>query len=251
MRRTLRLLLAAALAALVAALFYAVSAYEFVPGLWRVVERRHPAFDLVGTRAFTAEGIPGDPLNVAFVGDEAQLCTALRAAGWHAADPITWRSSLRIAADSVEHRPYDSAPVSSLYVLGRRQDLAFEAQAGNDPSRRHHVRFWRLPQRDLLGRELWIGAATYDKGIGLSHTTGQLTHHIAPAVDAERDKLLGDLAAVVGQHLRFRWIDEFQPEREGRNGGGDRFQTDGRLALVECAPGAAAPPANGAAAASP
>jgi hypothetical protein len=204
--------------------------YEFVPSAWRFVERRHPALDSMGTRAFTSNGIPGDPLNVAFVGTLAELQQALRAAGWTPADPITLKSSTRIAYDSVAHRPYEDAPVSDLFVNGRRQDAAFEKPAGHDPSKRHHVRFWRAEQPDALGRVLLMGAATYDARVGLSHTTGQITHHIAADVDAERDELLQDL----GHHGAFdvKWIDGFQPDRQGRNGGGDHFVTDGRLAVV-------------------
>ena len=210
---------------------YGITAYEFVPGIWRFVERRHPALDEAGTRAFTSAHIPGDPLNVAFIGDEAALRRAMAAGHWIDADPITLRSSMRIVVDSAAHRSYMAAPVSNLYVNGRRQDLAFEAPVGRDPSQRHHVRFWKMARRDLLGRTLWIGAATYDRGVGLSHTTGQITHHIDADVDRERDKLVSDVAALGG--IAVRWIDGFQQQPEGHNGGGDRFFTDERLAVIE------------------
>ena len=213
----------------IASLCYLLLAYEFVPAAWRFVERRHPAIDKIGTRAFTAVGIPGDPLNVAFVGSEETLHKKMLAAGWTPADPITLSSSLRIAQASVAHRPYPDAPVSNLYVNGHKQACAFEQPAGGDPSKRHHVRFWLAPETDALNRPMWIGAATYDSGVGLSHTTGQITHHIAPEVDQERDKLIADLQRS-GQ-IVLRWIAPFQKELEGRNGGGDRFVTDGRLAI--------------------
>jgi LssY C-terminus len=37
------------------------------------------------------------------------------------------------------------------------------------------------------------GSATFDRGVGLSRYTGQVTHHIAPDIDAERDALTDDL----------------------------------------------------------
>ena len=162
---------------------YAATAYEFIPSAWRLVERRHPALDAATTRAFTSAGIPGDPLNVAFIGTEDDLQRVLWAAGWYPADPITLKSSLRIGLDSVRHKPYPDAPVSSLFVNGKRQDLAFELAEGGNPSKRHHVRFWLEEPRDMLGRTLWLGAASYDSGVGFSHTTGQITHHIAADVD--------------------------------------------------------------------
>jgi len=225
------LAVAAGLVLVAIAATYVAAAYEFVPAAWRFVERRHPALDVVGTRAYTSAGIPGDPLNIAFVGSEAALQVAMQRAGWFPADPITLRSSLRIALDSMAHKPYADAPVSNLFVNGRRQDLAFEQAAGGDPSRRHHVRFWLSAPRDAIGRVLWIGAATYDGGVGVSHTTGQITHHIAAEVDRERDKLLADLQR--SGDVSVKWIDSFQPTHEGRNGGGDRYVTDGRLVVVE------------------
>lgn len=182
------------------------------------------------TRSFTAAGVPGDPLNIAFIGSEDDLQRAMAAAQWLPADPITLRSSLRITVDSVMRRAYAEAPVSSLYVDGRRQDLAFEQPAASNPSKRHHVRFWRLAALDRPGISVWIGATTYDARIGLSHVNRHVTHHIAADIDDERDKLLDDLRR--GGGVTIAWIDDFQPEREGRNGGGDPFHTDGRLAVV-------------------
>ena len=212
-------------------LFYGLGAYEFVPSVWRFVERRHPALDLAGTRSFTVTGIPGDPLNLAFIGSELALRQTMTAGQWHDADPINLRTSVHIVIASAAHRAYLAAPVSNLYVLGRKQDLAFEAAAGADPSKRHHVRFWKMPTPDLLDRTLWIGAATYDSGVGISRTTGQVTHHIAADIDGERNKIVADLRPIAG--LQVRWIEHYQSQLEGRNGGGDRYYTDGSLALLE------------------
>lgn len=208
---------------------YFMTAYEFIPLTWRFVERRHPALDLIDKRAFTAAGIPGDPLNIAFVGDESALHKHMLAAGWYPADPITLASSLRIARASVLHKPYPDAPVSNLFLSGHKQYYAFEQADGGDPSKRHHVRFWFIPILDNIDRPLWIGAATYDSGVGISHTTGQITHHIAAQVDTERDKLVADLLR--SGDIELHWVDPFQTRLEGKNGGGDHFVTDGRLAL--------------------
>jgi hypothetical protein len=77
----LRRVIITSLPFLALATLYVATAYEFVPDAWRFVERRHPALDEVGTRAFTSAGIPGDPLNVAFVGSEAALQRVMRDAG--------------------------------------------------------------------------------------------------------------------------------------------------------------------------
>jgi LssY C-terminus len=211
-------------------LVYAISAYLVIPTLWRVEIVRHPALQGAPRITHTAAGIHGDPLNIALVATEEELVKAMLAAGWHPADPITLESSLRIASSTVFHRPYVDAPVSNLYLWGRKEDLAFEQPAGDDPARRHHVRFWRSAAVDETGRPLWIGAATYDARVGFSHTTGQITHHIAPDVDAERDKLINDLRHA-GQLSQVSWIEHFHQVLQGYNGGGDPYHTDGRLAV--------------------
>lgn len=210
---------------------YLLVAYMVVPAVWRHYARLHPALDAAPRIARTANGIPGDPLNVALVGTEKEVVAAMLAAKWLPADPVTWKSSLKIAVGTILHRPYTDAPVSSLFVWGRKQDLAFEQPVGNDPRRRHHVRFWRSEELDGDGRPLWIGGATFDTKVGFSHTTGQITHHIAADVDAERDKLMNDLSQTLRLKVR-EWVDGFQEKLEGRNGGGDPYHTDGRLAVA-------------------
>ncbi len=128
-------------------------------------------------------------------------------------------------------RPDVNAPVSNLYVWGQKQTLAFEQPVGHSPRQRHHVRFWRSEWLDWNGRPLWVGAATFDTSVGFSHTTGQITHHISPNVDADRDKLLEDLRRV-GAIAELAWLNDFQQKLQGRNGGGDPYHTDGRLPVV-------------------
>lgn len=197
--------------------------------VWHSARSNISKLELAKTRSFTASGVPGDPLNIAFYGTAEDLLRLMANAGWDPADAITLRSALHIAVASLRHRSYPDAPVSNLYVNGRKQDFAFEQELG-DATRRHHVRFWKLDQNDAHGRLLWMGAATHDVGIGVSHTNGHPTHHIAPDIDAERDKLVSDVRAT--GEAAIEWIDNFQPESEGRNAAGDRFVTDRRLVVV-------------------
>lgn len=221
----------AALCLAAAILVYFVIAYVLMPLVWKRYERRHPWVDQMPGVTQTASGIPGDPLNLVLVGTEAEVRKILATAGWHAADALGLLSDARIAVDTVLKRPYEQAPVSRLYLFGRVEDLAFEQPVGDDPRRRHHVRFWRWDiTTDGNQRSRWLGAVTFDAGVGFSHTTGQITHHIAPDVDAERDRLLEQLRQT--QRLQeSELIDDFHKMRSGRNGGGDPWHTDGRLAL--------------------
>ena len=83
----------------------------------------------------TANGIPGDALNVALVGTEDNVKTIMRAARWHPADPLGLRNDLRIAEASVLKQSYDDAPVSDLYLFGHKQvaiPIAAVQQVGDD-----------------------------------------------------------------------------------------------------------------------
>lgn len=212
-------------------LAYLATAYLIVPLVWEDYIHRHPQWDDLPGITRTATGIPADPINVALVGTRAEIDQIARAAGWDPADSITLRSSAKIAADTVLNRPYVNAPVSSLYLYGRKHDLAFEKPVGNNPRRRHHVRFWKSEETAPDGRPVWLGAATYDLRVGLSHTTGEVTHHIGPDVDAERDEFLRDLADT-GLLRETRLVKGFHEVHQGRNGGGDRWRTDGDLGVA-------------------
>jgi len=210
-------------------LLYLVSVYVIVPLIWKRDVRRHPELFEAPRITHTPNGIPGDPVNVALLGTEANVIRAMAAAKWDPADPLTFRSSVRIAVDSVFRRPDDDAPVSTLELFGRKQDLAFEQPVGDSPRKRHHVRFWRW-DRLYDGKQVWFGAVTFDERVGLSHTTGQVTHHIGPDLDAERDRLIAGLQHAAATWNIF-WLEEFQ-KLEGKNGGGDPWHTDGRLEVA-------------------
>jgi hypothetical protein len=209
---------------------WAIAAYMVAPPLWTYyLERTKPLPD-VKRVTHTSDGHAGDPVNIAVEGSDEQIIKSMTAAGWYPADAVTLSSSVRIAADTVLRHADDTAPVSPLFLFGRRQDLAFELPVPGGPRHRHHVRFWRWNQlRD--GQPVWFGAATYDERAGLSHTTGQVTHHIGPDVDAERDLIVRELTRA-GWASGVQWIDGFHRQLEGRNGGGDPWRTDGRLAVV-------------------
>ena len=167
---------------------------------------------------------------MALIGTEEELHRTLAAAGWYAADPITLQTSVRIAADVVLRKPYAHAPVSDLYLWGRRQDAAFEQPVGNSPKQRHHVRFWRSDELDSNGKPLWIGAATYDERVEISRTTLGVTHKISPDIDRERNKVVSD-AVRAGMLDGYYWVEQFHQQPAGKNGGGDPYYTDRRLAI--------------------
>jgi hypothetical protein len=210
------------------AMLYLIGAYVIAPLAWKLYAARHPSFDDHPRITQTSDHHPGDPLNVSLIGTEEQINAIMKAARWYPAAALGIRSDLKIAEGTILSRPDVQAPVSSLYLFGRKEDLAFEMPVGNNPRQRHHVRFWKTEHSDDDGRAIWIGSASYDERVGFSHTTGQITHHIAPDVDAERDHLFANLKET-GKLSAERVVDQFHETLEGKNGGGDPWHTDGRL----------------------
>lgn len=209
---------------------YLTLAYFVAPELWSVRILR----DDIKPAAFvttTPQGIPGDPINIGLVGSENDVTGAFAAAGWDRADRLSLKSSLRIGESVVLDRPYADAPVSTLLFEGRPQDLAFEKPKGDSPDVRHHIRLWLTFAIGADGRPTWYGAATFDRGVGLSHDTGAVTHHIAPDIDAERDLLIRDLSQA-GQVISVETIPGIGLTRNGRNGGGDPYFTDGKMLVA-------------------
>ena len=226
-RQTGALRLAGFCVAVVLTLYLAV-AYLIIPFGWTRYAKHHSTFDDNPRLTKTSDGHPGDPLNVGLIGTETEVKDIMAAAQWFAANPLGLRSDLKIAADTVLKRSYDAAPVSSLFLFGRKEDLAFERPVGGDPSKRNHVRFWRTVRVNDDGRPIWIGSASYDERVGLSHTTGQITHHIASDVDVERDKLMTDLQQTNMLADSYKVVG-FHQVLAGKNDGGDPWHTDGDL----------------------
>src|SRR5687768_626893 len=85
-RKQLAVLAAGALVA------YAAAVYIIVPRLWKRYAYRHPALEEIPNITYAADGIPGDPLNVALIGTKAELIKIMLAGGWHPADALSLRS---------------------------------------------------------------------------------------------------------------------------------------------------------------
>lgn len=208
---------------------YGIVAYFVLPRAWGHYEHQKGLAGLTMLTR-TAQDIPGDPINVGLVGSREDVLCGMHAAAWDPADPITFRSSLEIVGSVVLDRPYRGAPVSSLFYDGRREDLAFEKLVGRSADRRQHVRFWEVLKQGEESRPVWLGSATFDRDVGLSRYTGQVTHHIAPNIDAERDHLTGDLKAAKVVEAIYQ-VTGIGPTLNGRNGGGDPYFTDGEVEI--------------------
>ncbi|MBO9625159.1 MAG: LssY C-terminal domain-containing protein [Microbacterium sp.] len=213
---------------------WAIIAYLVLPRLHRMLSDLYVPDYFFG-RTRTADGLLGDPVNLAVDGGAAQLDHVMTTGGWHRADEITAASTWRIIVSTLTRTSYPTAPVSPLMLFGRRHDLAYQQEVEGNPKQRHHVRFWHCPPGWLLpggARTDWLGAATYDTDVGLSLFTLQVTHRIDENTDEERDYLVSGIRAAhpdVGQRV----LADFTTGYHARNGGGDRFLTDGDLPILD------------------
>ncbi len=178
-------------------------------------------------KTITKSGKPGDPINILILGSEQTINSYFTEAGWKIPDPITDKTSVKIAVDSLGNLPYPTAPVSNLYLYGRKQDLAFEKPT-NSVQNRDHIRLWRT-HTTINDEEVWLGSATYDHGIELSGRSHLPTHHISPSVDEERKRVVQDLKPFMKSTLL---VSFDQPNLFGFNGGGDWYYTDGNIAVL-------------------
>lgn len=214
--------------------FWVVLAYLALPRLHRILTTLYLPGYFIG-RARTSDGLLGDPINLAALGSGPQLHTAMSTAGWTRADAITLASSWRIITSTVLRRSYLQAPVSPLLLFGRQQDVAYQQEVLGNPAKRHHVRFWRCPDDWLLpggSRADWLAAGTFDRSVGFSLFTLQITHKIDADIDVERDHIVGTLTrsdAAVQVHV----LEDFSTGYHSRNGGGDAIVTDGDLPVID------------------
>lgn len=215
-------------------IFWLATAYYLLPRIHKILSGIYVPNYFIG-RARTTDGLLADPVNLALRGSKADLVKAMHAAGWHEADPITFKTGLRIVLSTLKRESYPNAPVSDLFVFGRKQTLAFQKEVDGNPAKRHHVRFWHLDKEVYLpgGYDVdWVAAATYDDAVGFSLFTLQVTHSIDGDVDAERDFLVDTIRAA--KHAeKIQKIARFFPNYTHRNGGGDSFFTDGSMVIID------------------
>lgn len=213
---------------------WAIVSYLALPRLHRILSNMYVPNYFIG-RTRTADGILSDPINLSVRGPEEKLHKAMTAAGWVLADDITPRSAWKMVFTVLSGRSYPNAPVSPAFLFGRRQDFAYQQEVDGNPRRRHHVRFWRCPDGWLLPgghRVDWLAAGSYDKSVGLSLFTFQLTHKIDEDIDIERDYIIESVKNSE-KYIRVTVLEDFSTGYYSRNGSGDLIRTDGDLPILE------------------
>jgi hypothetical protein len=179
----------------------------------------------------------GDPLNVVLVGEPAEVLNSLSRSGWSFTHRIDLRTVNREIKAALSGTAYSVAPVSSLYVFGRPQDVALQ-RARRSIARRNHMRLWLAPYR-FEGRPVWIGQVSRDIGVKVTTKSPTLTTHVIdPEVDTTREYLMHSLLAA-GFVDRFGFVKgsafatSSQPRRNLTD---DPYFSDGLRLVIVLAP---------------
>ena len=134
----------------------------------------------------------GDPINLAFVGSGEDVISALTAGGWTFTEAITADSVRRMIGAAIADEAYLNAPVSALYLFGRKQDMALQ-RGRSKIAQRNHMRLWLAPFR-CEGQPVWVGQVSRDIGVKATSKSPTLTTHIIdPNVDESREYVLHSL----------------------------------------------------------
>ena len=184
-------------------------------------------------RASGKTGKPGDPLNLIFVGSQSEILRAFDQAGWEIPEQATGGSISRSTRAAIQDVGYGKAPVSDLYLYGKKEQLAFEKMF-NTFTKRHHLRLWQAPVKTADGRDIWLAASTHD--IGIDVHPGVVSHAIDPQIDLEREKVGADLM-VPGNVAAEQLVTRPNPLSQGMTATGGTWSTDGHLRVIVLKPG--------------
>jgi hypothetical protein len=175
----------------------------------------------------------GDPLNLVIVGEASEMMAALSECGWDFTHRIDGSTVRRMILAALRGNAYLTAPVSSLYIFGRKQDVAFQ-RARSSLSQRNHLRLWLAPWT-VEGRSVWVGQVSRDIGIKITKKSPTLTTHVIdPMVDEARQYVLESLLNRYRlSHFGFARATEPVPKETPRqNLTGDPYFTDGLRLVV-------------------
>ncbi len=181
-------------------------------------------------RAMSRTNKPGDPINLVFVGTLQEIERAFHQAGWTEPKAKNPQSLWKTVQAVINNDGYDAAPVSELYLFGRKEDLAFE-KVLDTFNKRHHLRLWQTPSTAPDGRPIWLAAATHD--IGIDYSSG--SHATDPNLDDERAQVGADLWLGGGVKAA-QFITPPNPLSSGTTATGGEWHTDGNLCVIELRP---------------
>lgn len=175
----------------------------------------------------------GDPVNLVVVGAEGEIGVAFARQGWDLTEVLTFGNVFKLIGSFLFNRTWENSPVSSLYLFGRRQDLALQ-KARTTIHERNHLRLW-LASFTCEGRLVLVGQISRDIGLRFTFKApGWMTHKIDPDVDEARDYLTQEMltSGSVGSVAWVGGVGRATREEARRNLTGDPYFTDGQRVVL-------------------
>lgn len=188
-------------------------------------------------RVVSKKGNKGGPVNLVLIGSREEIRSAFENAGWTAAQDKNVNSLWKTFEAVVKGQGYDAAPMSTLYVYGRPEDMAFEKML-NTFTKRHHLRIWKAPMTTPDGRQMWLVVANHDNGFDIR--PGVISHSVNPHVDLERAKVGADLG-MTGFVAAEELVTPPNAVRSGLTATGGEWESDGKVLVVDIEPQTKAP----------
>jgi len=227
---------------------YGLAAYVLIPAMIRLFRIFVPPKHLP-LYCVTPDGFASDPLNIGVISTRRELIIAMEKAGWHQCDPKTPHNVIKQIVTVVLGQKYLRSHVSSLYLFGRKQDIAFTRPVKKTNLKRHHVRFWATTFDDkqrlsphsihwhnrkahVHGDELlWVGAASLDVGLMPIRHNLQLTHMVDPDTNKEREMIVRGITAssIVSKIDQIKLGDPYRLVNRTWSG---ELNTDGLMKVV-------------------
>jgi hypothetical protein len=183
-------------------------------------------------RTYTSKGKEADLVNVLFLGTREQMDSAFRSSGWMNGDRISPRSVLREFQAFLTLSNYPSAPITTQYLQGKRQEVTWQ-KSFNSYSRRDHVRLWEEPGT-VLGQDTWLGTYSRETSAALSLTQHKFIHHLDRNLDDGVNMLVRDLT-LAGCVKSVQLLPRPELHNTFMNATGDEMRTDGDLTVVQLA----------------
>ena len=165
-----------------------------------------------------------EPLGFIIIAKNNQILIDLfEHSGWLLAEKVTIPNLVKLIPAALWKKPYPGAPITPDFWNANVHDFGFEKSTeANNIRSRHHARFWKTKYKTKDGYAIFVGKASFDKGIKWG-----ITHQINPDIDTEREFLFKDLqkSGMITNSEKLQFVDPVL----GSNFTGDLFFTDGKL----------------------
>jgi hypothetical protein len=139
---------------------------------------------------------------------------------------VAFGSAARAVKTMMAGADYPTAPIAPLFWNGRANDYGFEKPVdATAVHQRRQIRIWKTDMITETDGHVFVGLACLDSGL-----KWWLAHELNPDLNAAREEVVGNLHRS-GSKTDVQKI-EFVPPQTGKTSTGERFFTDGYLAVL-------------------